>query len=141
MLFQVIPLRLPSGYSRPILTLRNEAWTSLPSPRLLVVDAGVCTASPLGVTFGQVIRGFKLFIYFSSHLCCPLRFQGLPQTHGESVSWCLETSLFFKTPFPRRISVPTTFVSLFVCYIFSYLLSKPMGCFSGCLMSSAYIQK
>ena len=26
-------------------------------------------------------------------------------------------------------------------YIFSYLLSKTMGCFSGCLMSSAGIQK
>ena len=29
----------------------------------------------------------------------------------------------------------------FVFYIFSYLLSKTMGCFSGCLMSSASIQK
>ena len=29
----------------------------------------------------------------------------------------------------------------FVFYIFSYLLSKIMGCFSGCLMSSANIQK
>ena len=26
-------------------------------------------------------------------------------------------------------------------YIFSYLLSKTMGCFSGCLISSASIQK
>ena len=47
----------------------------------------------------------------------------------------------FKTPFQGRISVPTSFVSLFVFYIFSYLLSKTMGCFSGCLMSSAGIQK
>ena len=38
-------------------------------------------------------------------------------------------------------SVPTSFVSLFIFYIFSYLLSKTMGCFSGCLMSSAGIQK
>ena len=60
---------------------------------------------------------------------------------SESVSWCLETSLFFKTPFPGRTSVPTSFVSLFIFYIFSYLLSKTMGCFSGCLMSSAGIQK
>ena len=29
----------------------------------------------------------------------------------------------------------------FVFYIFSYLLSKRMGCFSGCLISSAGIQK
>ena len=47
----------------------------------------------------------------------------------------------FKTPFPGRNSIPPTFVSFFVFYIFSYLLSKTMGCFSGCLMSSAGIQK
>ena len=58
-----------------------------------------------------------------------------------SVSWCLETSFFFKTPFPGGSSVPTSFVSVFMFYIFSYLLLKTMGCFSGCLMSSASIQK
>ena len=47
---------------------------------------------------------------------------------------------FFKTLFPRWISVPTSFVSLFIFYLLSYLLSKTMGCFSGCLMSSASIQ-
>ena len=36
-----------------------------------------------------------------------------------------------------RSSIPTSFVSLFIFYIFSYLLLKTMGCFSGCLMSSA----
>ena len=60
---------------------------------------------------------------------------------GESVSWCLETSLFFKTPFPGQISISTSFVSLFIFYIFSYLLSKTMECFSVCLMCSANIQK
>ena len=60
---------------------------------------------------------------------------------NESVSWCLETSLFFKTPFPGWSSVPTSFVLLFVFCTFSYLLLKTMGCFSGCLMSSAGIQK
>ena len=47
----------------------------------------------------------------------------------------------FKTPFPGRSSVPTSFVSFFVFYIFSYLLLKTMSCFSGRLMSSASIQK
>ena len=47
----------------------------------------------------------------------------------------------FKTSFPGLSSVPTSFVSFFVFYIFSYLLSKTMGCFSGCLMFSASIQK
>ena len=49
--------------------------------------------------------------------------------------------LFFKTPFSGWSSVLTSFVSLFIFYIFSYLLLKTMGCFSGCLMSSAGIQK
>ena len=47
----------------------------------------------------------------------------------------------FKTPFPGWNSVPPSFVSFFVFYIFSYLLLKTMGCFSVCLMSSAGIQK
>ena len=49
--------------------------------------------------------------------------------------------LFCKTPFLGQSSIPTSFVSLFIFYIFSYLLLKTMGCFSGCLMSSASIQK
>ena len=37
---------------------------------------------------------------------------------------------------------PTSFFCLsFYLYIFSYLLLKTMDCFSGCLMSSASIQK
>ena len=65
---------------------------------------------------------------------------------SESVYWCLEASLF-KTPFPGRdrclgqSSLPNFFVSFFVFYIFSYLFLKTMICFSGCLMSSASIQK
>ena len=57
-----------------------------------------------------------------------------------SVSWCLETSLL-KIPFPGWSSLPTSFVSFFIFYIFSYLFLKTMICFSGCLMSSASIQK
>ena len=44
-------------------------------------------------------------------------------------------------PFPGRSSLTTSFVSFFVFYIFSYLFLKTMICFSGCLMSSASIQK
>ena len=46
----------------------------------------------------------------------------------------------FKTP--SLDGAPSLlFVSFFVFYIFSYLLLKTMGCFSGCLMSSAGIQR
>ena len=47
----------------------------------------------------------------------------------------------FTTPFLGQVSVPNSFVSLFVFYILSYLLSKRMGCLSGCLVSFASIQK
>ena len=46
-----------------------------------------------------------------------------------------------RLPFPGRSSLPTSFVSLFIFCIFSYLFLKTMVCFSGCLMSSASIQK
>ena len=58
LLSQVSSLRLPSGHLGLVLTLSNAACASLPSPRLLVVDAGVCAASLLGVTIGYVICGF-----------------------------------------------------------------------------------
>ena len=76
LLSQVSSLGLTLGHSGLVLTLSNAAHTSLPSPLLLGADAGLCTASLLGVTIGHVICGFSLFISFSSHLCCPLRFQG-----------------------------------------------------------------
>ena len=59
---------------------------------------------------------------------------------NERVSWCLETSPLLR-PFLGQITVPNSFVSLFIFYILSYLLWKTMGYFSGCLMSSASIQK
>ena len=46
-----------------------------------------------------------------------------------------------RLPFPGRSSLPTSFVSFFIFYIFSYLFLKTMVCFSGCLMSSASLQK
>ena len=60
---------------------------------------------------------------------------------SESVSWFLETSLFLRLPSQDgALSLPL--LSLFFCLLyFSYLISKTMGCSSGCLMSSASIQK
>ena len=59
----------------------------------------------------------------------------------ESVSWCLETSLFLRLP-SRDELCPSLFCLFFLSFIFfptSFL--KTMVCFSGCLMSSAGIQK
>ena len=82
-----------------------------------------------------------LIIYFSSLLCCPLCFQGSPQTQQQECFLVFGNSSLFKTLFPRRSSLPTSFVSFVIFYIFSYLFLKTMICFSGCLMSSASIQK
>ena len=76
---------------------------------------------------GQLFCGF--YLLFPSQPGCPPRFKNFPQTRQ-----C-------KTPFPGRISVLSSFVSLFIFYVLSYLLSKTMGCFSGHLMTSASNQK
>ena len=47
----------------------------------------------------------------------------------------------FKTPFLGWISVPPSLVSFFVFYIFFLLPLEDLGCFSGCLTSSAGIPK
>ena len=63
-----------------------------------------------------------------------------PRPASERVSWCLETSAI-TSPFLEQVSIPSSFVSLFILYILSYHLLKTMGCFSGHLMSSASGQK
>ena len=85
------------------------------NPCLLMVDMSVWATSPLGVVVRHLICGFYLFI-FSSWLCCPLRFQNSPDSPGERVSWCLETSLLW---FPPRDGSPfLTLLSLFLSFIF-----------------------
>ena len=95
----------------------------------------------LGVAVRHIICRFYLFIYNSSPLCCPLRFQNSPQTDWWECFLVFGNFSSFKTPFPGRISIPTSFVSLFIFCILSYLLLKTMGCLSGCLLSSASIQR
>ena len=104
-----------------------------------MADASVWTTSPLGVAVRCVICGFYLFI-FSSRLCCSLRFQNSPQTHRRE-GFLVFGNFSLTTPSPGWVSIPNSFVSLFIFYILSYLLSKTLGCLSGCLMSSASIQK
>ena len=47
----------------------------------------------------------------------------------------------FMTPFPGGVSVPKSFVTVFVFYILSYLLLKRLGCLFGCLVFSANVEK
>ena len=88
-----------------------------------------------------------LIIHFSSLLCCPLCFQGLPQTRQRECFLVFGNFSLFKTPFLGWDSLPgMELPSYLLCLFFhllyfSYLLLKTMICFPGCLMSSDSIQK
>ena len=103
-------------------------------------SAGVCGCAG-SYHWARNLWVFIIYLFFLPVMVALCASNAGHRLSSESVSWCLETSVFFKTHFLGWISVPTSFVSLFIFYIFSYLLSNTMGCFSGCLMTSASIQK
>ena len=100
-----------------------------------MVDASVWATSLLGLWLGV----YSVFCCFFLQFCCPLNSKTTHRGSGERVSCCLE--IFFMTTSPGPVSFPNSFVSLFVFYILSYLFLKRMGCLSGCLVSSASVQK
>ena len=84
---------------------------------------------------------FFSFFLFSLLVMLPSEIPKLPTdlaVRGFPTGWKLLT---FTTPSPGQVSIPNSFLSFFVFYILSYLLLKRMGCLSGCLVSSASIQK
>ena len=127
----------------PLRVFRPSPYPKQCSPRLPVqppLACGGCKHRDFWLGMWSV--GFiYLCIYFSSWLCCPLRFQNSPQTRWWECFLVFGNFSPFKTPSLWWIFVPTSFVPLFIFYILSYLLSKTLGCLSGCLMSSASIQK
>ena len=110
------------------------------SPRLLVADTRVWGTSLLGVVVRHVICGVS-FIYFFLPVMLPSEIPKLPTdppVRGFPGVWKF---FLFHDSLHGWVSVPNSFVSLFIFYILSYLLSKTMGCLSGCLVSSASVQK
>ena len=84
--------------------------------------------------------GFNYLLIFPRYYVALCVSKARHRLSSESVSWCLETSLFLRL-LPATELCPYLFCLFFCLLYFSYLLSKTMGCFSGCLMSSAGIQK
>ena len=87
--------------------------------------------------------GLIIYLFFPPSYVPPGFLCGSKAHHNSAVRvftgvWKLLSLL---TPFPGWSSILISFVSLFIFYIFSFLLLKTMGCFSGCLISSASIQK
>ena len=84
--------------------------------------------------------GFKYLFIFPLGYVALCGSKDRHRLRSESVSWCFETSLFLKTPFPGWSPISTSFVSFYLLYFFLPPF-ETMGCFSGCLMSSDSIQK
>ena len=113
---------------RACLILTKHCSPRLPCvPALPPLPSGgcrrLCCFSTGGVTAGLVICWFSLFIYFSFLLCCPLCFQGSPQTWqgvfpGVLKPFFLKFPSWDGLPFLGQSSLPTSFVSFFVFYIF-----------------------
>ena len=114
----------------------TAARASLPNPRLLVADAGVCAASPLGeLPLGSYSVGFNYLFIFPLCYVALCASKARHRLSNKSVSWCLETSLFLRLPsWDGAPSLP-------LLSLFSLSPFEDNGCFSGCLMSSASIQK
>ena len=97
--------------------------------------ASVWATSPLGVAVVCVICGF----YFFLPVMLPSEIPKLPTeppVRGFPGVW----KLLFYDSLPGTGLHPS-FVSLFIFYILSYLLSKTMGCLSGYLVFSNSVQK
>ena len=138
LLLHVRSLRLPSGRSGLVLTLSSAAGASLPQP----LASGGCGC--LGCFSTGSYRWARnlcvLIIYFSSWLYCSLRFQGSPQTCQWECFLVFGNFSLFKDSLPETDLQPYLFcLSFYLLYFF--LSPKTMGCFSGCLMSSASIRK
>ena len=115
LLSHVNSLRLFSGLSGPVLTLRNKARASLFSPLLLMADVGVWATSLLGVAVRHVICGFYLFIFPPGYVA--LWDSKTPhRSAGERVSWCLETYPLLRLLPGTGSSI--TLLSLFLSFIF-----------------------
>ena len=109
-------LRLSSGHSGLVPTLSNAAYASLFSPHLLVSNVSDWATSPLEVARRHIICGFYLFIYFSSQLSCPLRFQNAPQTRQWEGFLVFGKFYFMVSLWDGTPSLPL--LLLFLCFIF-----------------------
>ena len=102
LLAQVSSLRLQSGHSGQILTLGNAASASLPSPCLQVAGAGICAASLLlcwgSYHWARNLWVLIIVIFFPPCYVALCASKARHRLGRESVSWCLETSLFLRLP-------------------------------------------
>ena len=117
LLSQVSSLRLPLGHSGP------GPYSKQCSPRLSAqppLASGGCRRPHCfpagGVTVGHIICGFYLFVFPPDYIAlCGSK--ACHRFSSESVSWCLETSLFLRLPSWDR-APSLLLLSLFLSFIF-----------------------
>ena len=138
-LSHVISLRLSSGHSGLVLILSTDyaACPPCPSP----ARWWQTQASELPLQLAVAVSMYSVgFCFFFLPLMLPSEISKLP-THPPVRGFPTVWKVLLHDPLPGWVSVPNSFVSLFVFYILSYLLSKRMCCLSGCPVSSANLQK
>ena len=117
----------------------------MPSPHSLVADEKVWATSLLVVAVRSIfcvcVCLCFFFFFFTPQLRCHLRFHNSLQT-------CLSEGFLLCGNFsslqllPQDESPSLSLLSLFFCLLYFFLPPfEDLGCFSGCLMSSASIQK
>ena len=125
LLSHVSSLRLSSGHSGLVVTLSMQ-----PAPPCSAPACWCGWAS--GLLCYWELRFRRVFCVFFHHppplLCCPLRFKNSPQTHQWEGFLVFANFSSFMTPSLGRVSIPNSFVSLFVFYILFCLLLKRMNC-------------
>ena len=120
------------------LSTNDAAHSSLSSPCSLVADVSIWTTFLLAVAVRHIFC--VLFCFFLLLVMLPSEIPNSPQTRLWE-GFLLFGNFSFMFPFPGWVSIPNSFVSLFVFYILSYFLLKRMSCLSGCLVSSISTQK
>ena len=114
LLSHISSFRLSSGHSGLVLTLSMQPVTPCSAPTWWLQTG----ASGLLLHWELWLHGYSagfIYLIFPSQSCCPLRFQNSPQT-----CWWEGFLLFgnfssFTTYSPGWVSVPNSFVSLFLC--------------------------
>ena len=135
LLSHVSSLRLSLRHSGPVLTLSMQ-----PAPPYLAPACGWWPrASGLLLRWELWLVAYSVCFFFLP-VMCPSEILNSPLTHGWE-GFQLFGNFSITNPSSRQVSVPDSFASLFVCYILSYLFSNRIGCLSGCLVSSASVQK
>ena len=112
MLSYVSSLRLSSGHSGLVLTLSMEPMPPCSAP----ARWWQTWASGLLLCLELHLGAYSVGFFFSSQLCCHLRFQNSPQTWRWEGFLVFGNFFTFMTPSPGWVSIPNSCLSFYLLY-------------------------